>query len=87
MTRAIPVVVERSPGGGSAYHIQVNGRAKFIARTTQETALEFAALRLGLLGAGPEERARVVGLLAAELGRLRRAEVTAEVPAHERSAA
>lgn len=85
--RAVPVVVERSPGGGNAFNVRVNGRAKFLIRTTQETAIEFTARRLGLLGAGPAERARVTALLASELRRVRRVELLAEVPARERSAA
>jgi len=83
MTRAVSVIVERSPGGGSAYHVRVDGKAKFLMRTTEAIALEFAARKLGLLGAGPAERARVVALLLSELRRLRRAEVTAEIPAND----
>ena len=79
MTRAVPVIVQRAPGGGSAYHVRVDGRARFLMRTTEAIALGFVAQKLGLLGAGPAERARVVALLQAELRRLRCAEVTAEV--------
>lgn len=80
MTRAVPVIVERSPGGGRGWCIRVDGKGRFLFCTAVE-ALEVAVRKLGLLGADLTERVRVARLLSAELGRMRRAEITAEVTA------
>lgn len=85
-TRAVPVILERSPGGAHGWTIEVDGQGQFKCCTATH-ALGLAMRSLGLLGAGHEERRRVSRLLASELDRKRRAEVTAEVPVEERSAA
>jgi len=85
--RAITVSVERSPGGGHNWNIEVDGAVDFKRFTRDREAIDFAMRVLGGLGAGPEERARVAGLLERELRRVNRAVVTAEVPAGGKAAA
>ena len=77
-TRAVPVVVERSPGGGGGISLRVGAREKFTFGN-EFVALGWVAGRRRERGADQAERKRVLVLLAKELGRKLRAEVTAEV--------
>lgn len=85
-TRAISVIVERSPGGPS-WTIRLADASRLYFRRfafcTQAEAIGFAAEKLDGLRASTEEKARVLGLIVRELARVRRAEVTAEVPVSE----
>ncbi len=86
MTRAISVVVERSPGGGSGWSLRVGGADRFLFGSAF-VALGWVRQHMERIGATQEERARVLRLLVRELDRQRRAEVTAEVPVAEVSVA
>jgi len=77
-TRAVPVVVERSPGGGSGWNLRVGGTNRFLFGTDHE-AYGWIWAQLARQGARSEELDRVCGLLACEGERKLRAEVTAEV--------
>ncbi len=77
-TRAIPVVVERSRGGGQGMHMTV-GDERLFAFCDVSSATWWVNVRLAELGAGMDERHRVLGLVARELGRKRLVEVVAEV--------
>lgn len=77
-TRAIPVVVERSPGGGNGFFTRIGERGRFLFGTSTE-ALGWTVMGLRRLGASEDEASRVTRLLTRELGRARRAEITAEV--------
>lgn len=77
MTRAIPVIVEKSPSGLNGYYVQVGTATEWMRAVSPALPIERA---LGLLtGASLTERFRVGMLLAAELRRVTRACVTAEV--------
>lgn len=78
MTRAIPVTVERSPGGLRGWSLAV-GPAALFTFAAEVTVLAWVTARLAERGASVEERWRVVRLVAAELKRMRRVEVLAEV--------
>ena len=78
MTRAVSVVVERSPGGGSGWNLRVGGTNRFLFGTDDE-AFGWVWVQLVRSGATSDEAGRVCELLARESDRLRRAEVTAEV--------
>jgi len=78
MSRAVTVVVERSPGGGRGISLRVGAREKFTFGN-EFVALGWVAGRLREQGADQSERKRVLVLLATELGRKLRAEVLAEV--------
>lgn len=79
MTRAITVVVERSPGGGSGFRLSVAGVPEF-RFCTEASALVRVRDQLVDLGADEAERGRVLRLLLGEIRRQRRAECVAEVP-------
>lgn len=81
MTRAVSVVIERSPGGGRGYLMQVGKAQGFRMACSEFRALTWVRDRLVEQGAEQSERGRVVRLVAAELKRKARAEVTAEVRA------
>ncbi len=78
MTRAVSVVVEKSPGGGS-YRLSVADRSDF-RFCSEFSAVSWVRDQLVEMGADQEERSRVLRLLLGEIKRQRRAEVTAEVP-------
>ncbi len=78
-TRAIPVVVERSPGGASGWWIKVGERAGIYMSCSELTALGKLREEMIALHMGREERMRVERLVLRELDRKRSAEVTAEV--------
>ncbi len=78
MTRAISVSVERSPGKAFGWYLQVD-RESLWRVGNAFTALGWIRQHLERLGAGQEERGRVLFLLIKELEWKRRAEVTAEV--------
>ena len=80
MTRAVPVVVERSPGKGGGWFTRIGERGRFLFGTSVE-AVGWTIIGLGRQGATAEEMARVARLLGSELQRMRRAEITAEVSA------
>jgi len=77
-TRAVEVVVERAPGGGSGWSLRVGGADRF-AFCSSFTALGWVRQHLERLGATQAERGRVLGLVIRELERKRCATVTAEV--------
>jgi hypothetical protein len=79
MTRAIPVVIERSPSGGNGIHMQVGQVTKFRIPCSDFHALCWTREQLVAQGAEKAERGRVLRLIGKELLRKARAEVTAEV--------
>ena len=81
VTRAVPVVVERSPGGGRGWWMQFGDTRHFAMPCTEFRALEWVRARLEASGAERTERGRVLRLLIRELDRKAKAEVTAEVRA------
>ena len=81
MTRAVQVVVERSPGGGRGFWMQVGDVRDFSMPCTEFRALDWVRERLEQSGADRSERGRVLRMLIRDLDRKRRAEVTAEVRA------
>lgn len=78
MTRAVAVVVERSRGGGGGWCLSVGPVGRFMFCTPVE-AIGWVWRELVRLGAEAAEVARVLGLVARELGRVRRVSVVAEV--------
>jgi len=76
--RAVTVVVERAPGGGSGWSLRVGGAERFLFGCAF-TALGWVRQHLERLGATEAERGRVLGLVIRELERKRCATVTAEV--------
>ena len=76
-TRAIPVVVERAPGGGSGWSLQVCASERFMFGTDFK-ALTWVRNELVKRGTTADERGRVIQLVIREMARVRRAEVTAE---------
>jgi len=85
VTRAVSVVIERSPGGGSGFSMQFGDQRHFAMPCTEFRALDWVRERLEASGAERSERGRVLRLLIRELDRKQKAivtaEVTAEVPA------
>ncbi len=77
-TRAVPVVVERSPGGGGGFRLSVASNAEF-RFCSEFSAVSWVRDQLAEMGANQMERGRVLRLILAELRRTKRAEVTAEV--------
>ncbi len=77
-TRAVSVVVEKSPGGLNGWWIRVGSFGRWLAGTPIE-AMETARLQMMVEGIAAPERRRVLGLLIRELDRKRCATVTAEV--------
>ena len=78
MSRAVSVVVERSPGGLNGFHCVVAGlRTQLFG--TDLRALAWVRDALMALGTPAEERVRVLGLVVKELAWKTKAEVTAEV--------
>jgi hypothetical protein len=75
-TRAVSVVVERSPGGLRGWFVKVGQERKWASGGSEDRAITVAMI---LLGADIVERERVSTLIRSELRRKRRAEVTAEV--------
>ncbi len=78
-TRAIPVVVERSPGGASGWWIKVGERTGIYLSCSEWTALGKLREELIAVQMDRGERGRVERLVLRELDRKRSAEVTAEV--------
>ncbi len=79
MTRAVAVIVERSPGGGSAFMMSVGDATHFAMPCSTFRALDWVRERLVERGAEVAERGRVLRLLIKELDRKRKAECVAEV--------
>jgi len=79
-TRAVVVVVERSPGGGHGWYTELSGERVWRPGTLSRVALGWVRRHMVSLGATEEECRRVDRLILAELAHKRRAEVTAEVP-------
>jgi len=80
MSRAVPVVMEKSPGGGHGWMLSV-GLVRDFKFCAPLDAMGWVSRMLGQLGATEGERFQVCQLLASELERKRRAEVTAEIAA------
>ena len=78
MTRAVSVVVERAPGGGSGWSLRVGGAERFMFGTDFK-ALSWVRGELAARGATADERGRVIRLVIKEMARVRQATVTAEV--------
>lgn len=76
MTRAVSVVVERSPGGLRGWFVKVGNERKWAAGGSEDRAITVAMI---MLGADVAERVRMSSLIRSELRRMRRVEVTAEV--------
>jgi hypothetical protein len=79
MTQAVVIVIERSPGGGNGYNVTWGTQSAWMCGA-RDKALDWVRRSLVVYKATPEEVERVMGLLARELERKPRAEVTAEVP-------
>jgi hypothetical protein len=79
VTRAIPVVVQRSPGGGFGYHMQVGAATHFAIPCSDFHALVWTREQLVAQGAEKAERGRVLRLICKELLNRRRVELVAEV--------
>jgi predicted secreted protein len=79
MTRAVYVIVERSPGGGMGWSMQVGAVHHFAMPCTEFRALDWTREQLVAQGAERSERGRVIRLLIRELDRKARAETVAEV--------
>jgi hypothetical protein len=79
MTRAVSVIVERSPGGGMGWSMQVGAVRHFAMPCTEFRALDWTREQLVAQGAERSERGRVIRLLIRELDRKKRAETVAEV--------
>lgn len=85
MTRVVSVSVERSPSGGFGWFMQCGPETLWRVGSAF-VALGWVRQHLERLGAGEEERGRVIWLLIKELEWKRRACVAAEVPATEGNA-
>lgn len=80
-TRAVPVVVERSPGGGGNWWTQVGQGPGRLVHGSAFIALNGVREELERLGATAHERGRALDLIIRELKVRRRVEVTAEISA------
>lgn len=79
MTRAISVVVERSPCGGNGRWMQVGDRTHFAIPCSDFAALAWTREQLVAQGAEKAERGRVLRLIGKELLSRRRVKLVAEV--------
>lgn len=79
MTRAIPVIVEKSPGGLNGWAIQVGPHRERVTSPGSAWPVQRAVDLMADARASVTERFRAGRLLASELRRRARVEVTAEV--------